>query len=154
MSPRALVALLFMLAVAFAAFMGYRGGVHVTQGEWAQEREAQAAQALKASEDARAREGVLTRKANDVDRKLQAEKSLRAAADVRAADSLRELQAAVAAAGAGSNPAPASGTDDSVARALSECAGALVQVDRDRASAARVATALQGYAREVCVSSP
>jgi len=154
LSPRALVALLFLLALAFAAFMGYRGGVHVTKGEWAQEREVQAAQALKASEEARVREGLLTRKAVDVDRKLQTEKALRRAADERADGSLRELQTAVAAASTSSNPTASSGADDAVAGALLECAGTLVQVDKDHRSAASIARALQGYAAEVCVNSP
>lgn len=153
LTPRALAAILFVVAIAAASTLAYKTGRALVEGEWAKERAAQVARALTDSESNRLRERAAAKEANDVDKRYQAEKKLRAAADGVAADSLQRLKTAVGAARpAASAPATASGTDDDPRLdIITECASALLQVDRAARSLAGQTIALQDYTRAVCV---
>jgi hypothetical protein len=107
------------------------------------------AQALKATEAARAKEQVLQIKVTKVANDYQAEKRRRVADAVLNADRLRNLQAAL---GPGTDTAPTSGTDDPRDAVINQCASSLVILDGDFKSLAAQASSLQSYASNVCVS--
>lgn len=107
--------------------------------------------ALAAERAARAKEQELQTKVQKVSNEYQTEK-IRRATDARvAAGRLRDLEAALAAAAATDTTAP-SGTDDPRDTIIGQCAGALVRLDEYAKGVASTATALQNYAREVCVA--
>lgn len=108
------------------------------------------AAALLASEAARAKEQALQTQVEKVAHDYQNEKRRRAADAVATAGKLSELQAALN--GIGADTAATSGTDDPRADIISECAVALVGLDSYAKTVAGTASALQSYARDVCVS--
>lgn len=165
LTPRALIALLFMGAIAFTSLVSYKTGRALEAGvttqlrlEHAKEREALAQAALADSETQRLRERATLKEANDVDKRYQVEKRLRVAADALVGDSLRRLAASIAAAKAGDgarNSASASGADDDPRLdIIAECAGAYRQMDAAARALGNQTRALQEYAAGVCVAKP
>lgn len=112
----------------------------------------QVAAALAASGAARAKEAELQSKVTKVANDYQTEKKRRAADAVVSAGRLSDLQAALDSA-ATANPTAAAGADaDPRLGIIAECAGAVVKLDKAVKDLAGQTSALQGYAREVCVA--
>lgn len=153
-SPRVWLAFALAIVLAGTHWRAYTNGKHDVQLEWDAATAQATAAALQAEQQARATEQALQSKVRKVTNDYQAEKTRRAAADQLAADSLRQLQAALASGGAAAtDPAtPARADDDPRDSIIAECAGALVQVDKAARSLADQTRALQGYAAGVCVS--
>lgn len=148
-------ALLIVLSLVVTHFGAYRVGRALVAGDWAAEKAETALAVAEAEKVARAKEQELTKKANDVQAKLNAEKKRAAAAADLAADELRLLQEALAARGAASDPKAASGVDGaSTGDLLLQCAGKYQGVAADADTLANKVTGLQAYVNDVCQSSP
>jgi hypothetical protein len=154
MSPRVWIAVALAIALAASHWKVYTNGKAAVQLEWDAATAQATAAALAAEQAARAREQALQTKVRKVANDYQVEKTRRAAADQLAADSLRQLQAALASGGQpAADSAAAAGTDDDPRDGIiAECAGALVQMDKAVRSLADQTRALQGYAADVCVA--
>ena len=154
LSPRVWVAVALAIALAAGYWKAYTSGKHAVQIEWDAATAQATAIALQAEQAARAKEQALQTKVRKVTNDYQAEKSRRAAADQLAADSLRQLQAALAGGGeARADPAtPARADDDPRDGSIAECAGSLVQVDAAARGLAEQVRALQAYTVGVCVA--
>lgn len=153
-SPRIWLAVALAIVLAGTHWRAYVSGEQARQLEWDADTAQRTAAALAAEQLARQREQDLQTRVRKVSNDYQAEKTRRAAADQLAADSLRQLQAALASGGAaGPDPAaPAGADDDPRDGIIAECAGALVQMDKAARSLADQTRALQGYTAGVCVS--
>lgn len=154
MSPRVWIAVALAVVLAGTHWKAYTTGKQAVQLEWDAATAQATAAALAAEQAARAREQALQSKVRKVANDYQVEKTRRAAADQLAADSLRQLQAALASGGqpAADPAAPAGADDDPRDGIIAECAGALVQMDKAARSLADQTRALQGYAAGVCVA--
>lgn len=153
LSPRLWVGLALAGVLAFTHLGAYRSGRGAVRVLWDKERAVMTAQALQASEAARAKEKTLIVENQKVSEKYAAEKKRRAADSVANAGKLRDLQAALASA-AGDNPPAGSSADDPRNRIIDECASAAVALDGYAKGLASQVTGLQGYASQVCVSKP
>lgn len=154
LSPRLWLAVAMAILLAGTYWRAYTNGKAAVQLEWDAATAQATAAALQAEQQARATEQALQSRVRKVTNDYQAEKTRRAAADQLAADSLRQLQVALAGGGA-TRPdpaAPAGADDDPRDSIIAECAGALVQVDKAARSLAEQTRALQGYAAGVCVA--
>ena len=154
LSPRVWIAVALVVALAASHWKAYTGGKQAIQLEWDAATAQATAAALAAEQAARAKEQALQTKVRKVAHDYQVEKTRRAAADQLAADSLRQLQAAIA---GGAQPAPdpaaAAGADDDPRDGIiAECAGALVQMDSAARRLADQTRGLQSYAAGVCVA--
>ena len=135
-----------VLAIVIAGAVAAVGAWRVQEWRWTSNVNAEK---LAQSEANRNREKALATANQGVDRALQDEKKRRAAAERLAADSLRDLEAALA----GSDDSTATGgTDDPRSAIIGECAAALEKVDRRAGELESTAKALQRYASEVCVA--
>ena len=154
MSPRVWIAVALAIALAGTHWNAYTNGKQAVQLEWDAATAQATAAALAAEQLAREKEQALQTKVRKVANDYIAEKTRRAAADQLAADSLRQLQAAIASGGeARADPAaPARVDDDPRDGIIAECAAALVQMDKAARSLADQTRALQGYAAGVCVA--
>jgi|GEM_PF-5274679 len=154
LSPRVWIAVAMAIALAGTHWKAYTSGKQAVKLEWDAATAQATAAALAAEQLAREKEQALQTKVRKVTNDYHAEKTRRAAADQLAADSLRQLQAAIASGGeARADPAaPAGADDDPRDSIIAECAGALVQMDKAARSLADQTRALQGYAAGVCVS--
>lgn len=154
LSPRLWMALAMAIALAASHWRAYTTGQAATQLQWDAATAQATATALQAEQDARATEAAMQTKLRKVANDYQLEKTRRAAADLRAADSLRQLQAALAAdRSASTDPAAAPGADDDPRDSIiAECAGAVVTLDAAARKLADQTRALQAYAAGVCVS--
>lgn len=151
-SLRVWIALALALALAASHWKSYVMGKATIRAEWNVAITAQALATLKASETARAKEAELQTKVTKVANDYQLEKKRRAADAVIGAGRLRDLTAALAGAAA-ANPATTSGADeDPRLDIIAECAGAAVKLDKAVKELASETSALQSYAREVCVA--
>ena len=142
---RVWAAIALAVAMAGALAKSFSAGKAAVRAEWTAEK-------LATSETARLAEKARGLANQKVDNDLQADKARRAVADNATADSLRSFQAA-AAASATNHAAASSGVDDPNPRIASECTAAIATLDRYASRVAGTAKGLQGYAREVCVSS-
>ena len=107
---------------------------------------------FKATEKVRAKEAVLTDRNQRTTNEYKAENAkLRADAD-DARRLLNALQTAASSASA-TDTSTSTGIADPSPSAFVECAVALTEVDKEYQRVRGVAQALQGYAREVCVSN-
>lgn len=128
----------------------YKVGRALVAGDWAEAREAQALEAVAASEKAREQELVLTQKVNDVATKYEAEKKRRSRDAVLAAGELRKLQTALASTGALDTSA-SPGTDASpTGGLLLECAGSYQGLAAEADTTGAQLIGLQSYVIEVC----
>lgn len=154
LSPRVWIAVALAIALAAGYWKAYTSGKQAVQLEWDAATAQATAAALAAEQAARAKEQALQTKVRKVTDDYLVEKTRRAAADQLAADSLRQLQAALAGGGrARADPAaPAGADDDPRDGIIAECAGALVQVDAAARRLADQTRALQGYATGVCIA--
>lgn len=154
LSPRVWIAVALAIALAAGYWKAYTSGKQAVQLEWDAATAQATAAALAAEQLAREKEQALQSKVRKVTNDYHAEKNRRAAADQLAADSLRQLQAAIASGGeTRADPAaPAGADDDPRDGIIAECAGALVQMDKAARSLADQTRALQGYAAGVCVA--
>ena len=142
---RLTIALILAAVLAGTHWKAYVEGV-------AAARTKQQAQALKASEAARAREHELATQVEGLDRELQKQKARNAAVARAHAGRLREYQAALDRAVADSAAAP--GTAGPFAAIAGECGRALVSLDAHARELESTATALQNYAADVCITRP
>lgn len=133
--------LIFAIGLAVSHFTVYRSGKASVRAEWTAEKLAQ-------SEAARQREKAMNVANQGVDRAYQIKERRRAADAVVVAGRLRDLESALAA--ATDTTAPGS-SDAPFAGIASECARKLVLMDDYASKLAGTASALQGYARSVCV---
>ena len=146
-------ALLLALALAGTHFAAYRTGKKLVEGDWAQERAEVAQRVADEATAARAKEQELTKKANDVQAKLNAEKKRAVAAASAAADELRLLQEALAASGAAKDSTSTTGANGaSPSELLVQCAGVHQVMAAEADSLANKVTGLQGYVNDVCLS--
>ena len=154
MSPRVWIVIALAIALTGTHWKAYTTGKHAVQLEWDAATAQATAAALQAEQAARAKEQALQTQVRKVANDYQVEKTRRAAADQLAADSLRQLQAAIASdRETSADPAtPAGADDDPRDGIIAECAGALVQMDKAARSLADQTRALQGYAAGVCVA--
>jgi hypothetical protein len=155
MSPRLWAAVFLALFLAGTHWKAYTSGRKAVQLQWDAATAQATAAALDQERQARAKEQELANRNRRIANELVAEQARRAAADRAAADSLQRLRAALAepASPAGTDPAPAAGADgDPRDGIIAECAGAVVRLDAAARGLAGTLGALQGYAREVCVS--
>ena len=154
LSPRVWIAVALAIALAGSHWKAYTTGKQAVQLEWDAATAQATAAALQAEQAARAKEQALQTQVRKVANDYQVEKTRRAAADQLAADSLRQLQAALAGGGrARADPAaPAGADDDPRDGIIAECAGALVQVDAAARRLADQTRALQSYTAGVCVA--
>jgi len=143
LNRRVWLAILLAGGLAFSHFTVYRAGKANVRSAWDAEKLVQL-EAARNDEKARniANQGV--------DREYQIKERVRAAAAVVAAGRLRELQAALDAA---ANTSATGSADALFAGIAGECARKLVLMDDYAASLADTASALQSYAREVCVTA-
>ncbi len=154
MSPRVWIAVALVIALAASHWKVYTNGKAAVQLEWDAATAQATAAALAAEQAARAKEQALQTKVRKVANDYQVEKNRRVAADQLAADSLRQLQAALAGGGQpAADPAAPSGADDDPRdRIIAECARALVQMDKAARGLADQTRGLQSYAAGVCVA--
>lgn len=154
-TPGQLGALLLALVLGLTHYGAYRVGRALVAGDWAKDREATAQNIAAEMAAARVKEQELTKKANDVQAKLNAEKKRSASAAESAANELRLLQEALAASGANKDSTPATGTDGArTGELLVQCAGKYQGMAADADALANKVTGLQGYVKDVCQSSP
>lgn len=133
--------LIVALGLAFSHFTVYRSGKASVRAEWTAEKLAQ-------SEAARNREKAMTIANQGVDRAYQIKERRRAADALVVAGRLRDLESTLAAA---TDTAAPGSSDAPFAGIASECARKLVLMDDYASKLAGTASALQGYARSVCV---
>lgn len=142
------------VALASSHWWAYTSGRDQVKLRWDADVSRRIADALAAERQARATEQALAEKARKVANDYNAEKHRRAAADTAAADSLRRLNAALAAgdrATTRDSAATPGADDDPRSGIIAECAAALGQLDRAYRALAGQTRALQGYASSVCV---
>ena len=144
LSPRFLIGLALSIALAFTHGFAYRAGRAAVTSAWTAEK-------LAASEASRQREKALTIANTKVDDDYQTDKRRRAADAVLNAGKLRELQSAIDSA-ASANTGATSGTDDPAFAIARECAGALGKLDEYAKGLASQTSALQRYAKHVCMT--
>ena len=151
LSPRLWLGLALAGVLAFTHLGAYRSGRGAVRVLWDKERAELTAQALAASEAARAKEKTLIAINAKVTNDFFVQKKLRAADAVVNAGKLRDLQAALASA-ASDNPSTGSSADDPRNAIIDQCASQLVGMDEYAKSMASQVTGLQGYAGSVCVA--
>lgn len=129
-----------LVALAGGGWWCYNQGKKTVQAQWTAEK-------LATSENARLREQAAQKSNERIDHAYQTEKT-RLAADKRITDDrLRDFTAA----SADTTPSTTSGIDEPYRAIARECTAALGLLDGYAQSVAAKATALQGYAREVCL---
>lgn len=136
-------AVVLAAGLAFSHFTVYRAGKANVRAAWDAER-------LEQSEALRRDEKARTIANQGVDHAFQIKERRRLAAAVVTAGRLRDLETALADATA--NSTAAGSPDAPFAGIAGECGRALVQLDGHAQSLASTASALQSYAREVCVA--
>lgn len=144
------IAALIVLALMLVAG-GWKLYIDGVKAGRAQVQQAWDADKLQASEAARAKEQEMQKTVEGIDRELQAQKSRNAALSRAHAVRLREYETALSSASA-EDSSPASGTDGPFAQIARECGRALTEVDAHARELAGIATGLQRYAADVCVS--
>ena len=149
LTPKFWIGLALVTVLAFTHGFVYKAGRAAVRTAWDKERAETMAAALVASENARAKEQVLTTANAKVTNDYIAQKKLRAADAVAADGKLRELQAALHSGSA--DTAPLGGADDPRDTIIDQCASALNSLDGYAQSVALTAIGLQGYTREVCL---
>ena len=149
--PRLWLALALAGVLAFSHYKAFTGGKAAVQVLWDKERAEITAEALKASEAARAKEQVLTTANTKVTNDYIAQKKLRAADAIANAGKLRNLEAAVNRARSAETPATAGTVADPRLDIIAECASVASQLDDKVKSLAGTLTGLQSYTRDVCV---
>jgi hypothetical protein len=146
---RQLAALIAVLALAASHWWAYSLGGKAVEADWAAERTEFAVMAAQDAEAARAKEQELTKKANDVQVKLNAEKKRATVAAESAANELRLLQEALAAR-SNSDSKPSSGADGaSAGELLVHCSRVHSGMAAEADALANKLTAFQEYARAI-----
>ncbi len=138
---------------------GREDGRAEIQQRWDAERAELTAQALAASEAARAKEQEMSASVERVRRELNHQKSAAAAAARESAARLRAYESALAASASGGDSAaddtgPAGGAGSPFATIAGECGRALTALDEYARGLAATAGALQNYATGVCITVP
>ena len=152
LSPRLWLALALAGALAFSHGFAYKSGKANVRVQWDKERAEITAEALKASESARAKEQVLTTANAKITNDYMAQKKLRAADAVAAAGKLRDLQNAVGRARSAEAPAASGAAADPRLDIIAECASTVSRLDDTVKSLAGTLTSLQNYTRDVCLA--
>lgn len=145
------IALAVMGLLGVVTLKAYNAGQASTQAKWDKDKLIQATAALKASEEARAKEQVLITKTQKVSNDYQTEKKRRAADAVVSAGRLSDLTAALAAGATSADTPTPSGIDEPYRAIASECAAAIFALDEYAQGLASKARALQEFAK-LCVS--
>ena len=152
LSPKLWLALALAGVLAISHGFAYKSGRAAVRVQWDKERAETTAAALVASEAARAKEQVLTVANAKVANDYQTEKRRRVADAVVADSRLRELQATLNSASS-TDTSAATGTDaDPRLSIIAECAGAALKLDSAVKDLAGQASALQSFAKSVCIS--
>ena len=146
LSPRFWLGLALVAALTFTHYFVYKSGKSVVRLDWDKERDAQMADALKASETFRVKEIALNASNLKVANDYIAHKKLSAAAAVVSADKLRDLQSIIDST-ASTSAGAISGSDDPRDTIINQCGHALVGLDDYAKDVATKASALQEYAK-------
>ena len=152
-NPRFWIGLAITLALAGSHFFVYRSGKAVVRSAWDAERQAQLVAAGQAAEKRRLDERALSMSNQGVSDAYLREKKRIVAAAAITSGKLRDLQAALDS-GASADTATSGGVDDPRDAIIGQCATALTGLDGHAQQLASKTTALQGYAREVCLKRP
>lgn len=153
------VAAVIASAVGGVAYAKYRydnglrdEGRKEVRAEWDAAEALRTEAALKASEAARVKENASKLSLQRIQNALTKEKEARAVAVVAVADGLRNLEAALAnnRGPSGDTPTPA-GVDDPRDGIISQCAATLGVMDAGVKRLASEKSALQAFARDVCL---
>lgn len=142
LSPRLWLALALAGLLAFTHYQAFTGGKAAVNAAWTTEK-------LAASEAARQREKALTIATQGIDRAYQNDKKRIADLERDTAQRLREFQSAATDVDAAS---PSGRVDDPYRAIADQCAAALESLDGYTQGLAAKTTALQRYAREVCLT--
>lgn len=149
-NPRFWIGLAITLALAGSHFFVYRSGKAVVRSAWDAERQQALVAAGQAAEKRRLDERSLSISNQGVSDAYMREKNRIVAAAAITSGKLRRLQAALDS-GVRDDTAASGGVDDPRDAIISQCAGALTELDGYSKGVAAKATALQGYARQVCL---
>lgn len=150
---RVWAALVLALGLAASHWKVYVTGKNTVQGQWDKLELSRQAEATRLSEINRARETTLQLAKERIQHALNKEKQARAGADAAAADHLVRLNTALSAGREAGTDTPApGGTDDPRDNIIAGCAGTVVFLDQTARRLAGEKSALQAYAREVCVT--
>lgn len=145
--------LLYGSLVAALALGAWRLHHVIDEGGYERAEAEYQAKAFKASELARSKERELNIKNLKVSNDYQTEKKRRIADGVVTAGKLRDLQA-VLSSPVGTNTTAITRADDPRDGIIYQCSSALIGMDGYAKGVAAQATALQSYAREVCLTAP
>ena len=156
LSPRLWIALALAGLLAFTHYKAFNGGKAAVQVRWDKERSEITAEALKASEAARAKENVLTAANQKVSADYAKQKKVNAVLAADLDDSLRQLQTAINSPVSANTPTPAGayGRGGLERELLGGCSTSLAEmaITADRLETKVVG--LQGYVRDVCMTKP
>ena len=157
-SPRVIALVAIALALAMGGRWCYVQGAKGVQSEWDADIAQRTAQALAASEAARATEQALQTRVGRIDRAYQDQKRATATVAAAAADGLRNLEAILAApAGASSSAVAASGNYGAGGlerELLGNCAAALAELGRTADRLEGKVVALQEYIKATARPGP
>lgn len=148
LSPRLWLAVAVAVFLAGTHLAAYRGGRAHVRAEWDRDIQERTAQALAASEAARARESELQTKVGRADRAYQDQKRATAALAVAASDGLRNLETILAAPASGASSATASGANGTGGlerQLLGNCAAALTELGKQADRLEAKVVGLQAY---------
>jgi len=155
-SPRLWLAVALAVALAASHGFAYKTGKGVVRADWDRDIAERTAAALKAEQDARAKESALVAAKQKVEVQYAAQKKRDAVAIAGAQSELDGLRNALAArdSQAGTNTTPIAGIDGAPRlerQLLGQCATALTQLAETADGLETRIVGLQGYVREVCL---
>lgn len=152
MYTRIAAALIVAFLLSAGAWKAYTMGEKSVQAKWDKQTTKMTEDALKLSEENRAKEQALQTKVRKVTNDYIAEKSRRAADAVAASSKLRDLEAALD--GVATSDTSATGRADGDPRLdiIAECARTANQLDGAVKEMASKTIALQAYAASVCLT--
>ena len=151
LSPRLWIALALAGLFAFTHIKAFQSGKADVQVKWDKERAEITAEALKASEAARAKEQVLTTANSKITNDYMVQKKLRAADAISAAGKLRDLQASLGNPGGADAAAESGDYGDPRSEIIAGCASTVIVLDEATKRLTGQTTALQRYIGEVCM---
>lgn len=156
LSPRLWLALALAVALAASHGFAYRAGKASVRADWDRDIAQRTAQALKAEQDARAKESALVAARQKVEVQYAQQKKRDAAAIAGAQSELDGLRNALAArdSQAGPDSTATPGTDGAPRlerQLLGQCATALTQLAETADGLETRIVGLQGYVRDVCL---
>ncbi len=159
LNPKVWVVAALLAVLGFTHFVSYRAGKTVVTAAWNKEKQEYTAKALKAEQEARAKEQVLLAQRQQVERKYIDEKRKAATAALATQSALDGLRHELSNAPASSCPASdptASSRASSGARLerdlLGACAAALTDLASEADRLEAIIVGLQQYVKNVCLA--